>query len=331
MRDFSRRGVIGLVGGAAAWPVVARAQQVGRIRRIGVLAGSSESPRARSFTAAFLQGMQILGWHEDQNIRIDIRWVGGSDPGRMQTEIVDLIARKPDVIVTGHSVAIAQLLRTASIPIVFAGITDPVSQGFVKSLARPQSNATGFAAYEAPLGGKWIETLKELWPNLRRAGVLYEPTTAPYMPGILQSITTAAPVFGVEVVDVQVRDVSDLDSVVAKLSQQPNTGMIVPPALFVQTHTALLTALTAKYRLPTIYAFRSIVAAGGLICYGPDVDELWNKAAGYVDRILRGAKPGDLPVQTPTKFELAINLKTAKALGLEVPPSLLARADEVIE
>ena len=316
---------------AIAWPFPARARPVGRMRRIGVLAGSSESPRARSFTAAFLQGMQILGWHEDQNIRIDIRWVGGSDPGRMQTEIVDLIARKPEVIVTGHSVAIAEVLRTASIPIVFAGITDPVSQGFVKSLARPQSNATGFAAYEASLGGKWIETLKELWPNLRRAGVLYEPTTAPYMPGILQSITTAAPVFGVGVVDVQVRDVSDLDSVVAMLGQKPNTGMIVPPTLFGQTHTALLTALTAKNRLPTIYAFRSVVAAGGLICYGPDVDELWNKAAGYVDRILRGAKPGDLPVQTPTKFELAINLNTANTLGLNVPPVLLTIADKVIE
>src|SRR5215471_1792298 len=194
---MTRREVITLLGGTAAWPVAARAQQVVRIRRIGVLAGSSESPRARSFTAAFLQGMETFGWHEDQNIRIDIRWVGGSDPGRMQTEIVDLIARKPEVIVTGHSVAIAQLLRTASIPIVFAGITDPVSQGFVKSLARPQSNATGFAAYEASLGGKWIETLKELWPNLRRAAVLYEPKTAPYIPSMFRSIAGAAPTFGV--------------------------------------------------------------------------------------------------------------------------------------
>jgi putative ABC transport system substrate-binding protein len=242
-----RREFITLLGCTAAWPLAARAQQVGRIRRIGVLAGSSESPRARSFTAAFLQGMQTLGWHEDQNIRIDIRWVGGSDPGRMQTEIVDLIARKPEVIVSGTSVAIAQVLRTPSIPIVFAGITDPVSQGFVKSLARPQSNATGFAAYEASLGGKWIETLKELWPNLRRAGVLYEPTTAPYMPGILQSITTASPALGVEVAHVQVRDVSDLDNALAMLGQQPNTGMIVPPALFAQTHSTLLIALSAKY------------------------------------------------------------------------------------
>jgi putative tryptophan/tyrosine transport system substrate-binding protein len=330
--QLGRREFIAVLGGAAlSWPSAAHAQQVGRIRRIGVLAGSSESPRARSFTAAFLQGMQILGWHEDQNIRIDIRWVGGSDPGRMQTEIVDLIARKPEVIVSGTSIAIAQVLRTSSIPIVFAGITDPVSQGFVKSLARPDSNATGFAAYEASLGGKWIETLKELWPNLRRAGVLYEPTTAPYMPGILQLITTASPVLGVEVVHAPVRDVSELEHVVATLGQQPNTGMIVPPALFVQTHTVLLIALTAKYRLPTIYAFRSIVAAGGLISYGVDVNQLWNKAAGYVDRILRGAKPGDLPVQTPTAFELAINLKTAKALGLTVPDTLLARADEVIE
>jgi putative tryptophan/tyrosine transport system substrate-binding protein len=327
---MKRRAFMTLLGGAAAWPLAARAQQRERMRRIGVLAGSSESPEVRSRTTAFLQTMQNLGWHEDRNIRIDIRWVG-SDPQRIQSETADVIARKPEVIVSGTSVAIAQVLRTSSIPIVFAGITDPVSQGFVKSLARPDSNATGFAAYEASLGGKWIEILKELWPNLLRTAVLYEPTTAPYMPGIFRSITAAAPAFGVEVIDVQVRDVGGLDSALATLNQQPNTGVIVPPASFTNTHSTLVIALAAKYRLPTIYAFSIYVAAGGLISYGVDGNDLWTKAASYVDRILHGAKPGDLPVQAPTKYELVINLKTAKALGLEVPPSLLVRADEVIE
>ena len=188
------------------------------MRRVGVLAGSAESPEVRSRTAAFLQAMQNLGWHEDRNIRIDIRWLG-SDPQRIQSETADLIARRPEVVFSGTSVAIAQILRTSSIAIVFAGITDPVSQGFVKSLARPDSNATGFAAYEVSLGGKWIETLKELWPSLRRVAVVYEPTTAPYMPGIFRSIETAAPTYGVEVTDVQVRNISELDSALATLSQ----------------------------------------------------------------------------------------------------------------
>ena len=328
---MKRRTFITLLGGAAAaWPLAARAQQAGAIRRVGVLTGSRENTEARTRVAAFLQAIHNLGWREDQNIRIDIRWVG-SDPQRIQSETAEMIARKPEVIVSGTSVAIAQVLRTSSTPIVFAGITDPVSQGFVKSLARPDSNATGFTAYEVSLGGKWIETLKELWPNLRRAAVLYEPTTAPYMPGIFRSIAAAAPAFDVEVTDSQVRDIGEMDGVLTTLGQQPNTGIIVPPALFTNTHSPLLVALAAKYRLPTIYAFRFTVAAGGLISYGVDGNDLWIKAAGYVDRILRGAKPADLPVQAPTKYDLAINLKTAKALGLDVPPTLLARADEVIE
>jgi putative tryptophan/tyrosine transport system substrate-binding protein len=326
----NRRQAIRLLGGAAAaWPLTARAQQPA-MRRVGVLAGSAESPEVRSRTAAFIQTIQNLGWREDQDIRIDTRWLG-SDPQRIEAETADLIARRPEVIVSGTSVAIAQVLRTSSTPIVFAGITDPVSQGFVKSLARPESNATGFAAYEASLGGKWIETLKELWPNIRRAAVVYEPTTAPYMPAIFRSIAAAAPTYGVEVNDVRVRDISELDSALATLGQQSNTGVIIPPASFTNTHSALLIALAAKYRLPSIYAFRIYIAAGGLISYGVDGVDLWIKAAGYVDRVLRGAKPGDLPVQAPTKYEIAINLKTARALGLTVPPTLLARADEVIE
>jgi putative tryptophan/tyrosine transport system substrate-binding protein len=326
-----RREFITLLGGAAVtWSLAARAQQTQSMRRVGVLAGSADSPEVRSRIAAFLKTMQNLGWREDQNIRIDIRWLG-SDPQRIQNETEDLLARGPEVIVSGTSAAIGQVLRTSSTAIVFAGITDPVSQGFAKSLARPDSNATGFSAYEVSLGGKWIETLKELWPSLRRAAVVYEPTTAPYMAGIFSYIVAAAPTYDVEVTDVQVRNISDLDSALATLGQQPNTGVIVPPAAFTNTHSALLIALAARYRLPSIYAFRIYVAAGGLISYGVDGSDLWTKAAGYVDRILRGAKPGDLPVQAPTKFELVINLKTAKALGIDIPPSLLARADEVIE
>ena len=325
-----RRAFITLLGGAAAWPVAARAQQSERMRRIGVLAGSAESTEVRARIAAFRLALQNLGWREDRNIRIDVRWLG-SDPQHIQAETTDLIAGRPEVIVSGTSVAIAQTLQMSAIPIVFAGITDPVSQSFVKSLARPGGKATGFAAYEMSLGGKWIETLKELWPGLVKAAVLYEPTTAPYMPGILSSIVAAGPAFGVQVEDVQIRNIDELDRALASLGQQPNTGLIVPPASFTNTHSALLIALAAKYRIPTIYAFRNYIAAGGLISYGVDGNDLWTKAAGYVDRILLGAEPGDLPVQTPTKFELAINVKTAKALGLEVPATLLARADEVIE
>jgi putative ABC transport system substrate-binding protein len=331
MLEVRRREFITLLGGAAAtWPLATRAQQSGRMRSIGVLAGGAESAEVRARIAAFLLALQNLGWQEDHNIRSDIRWLG-SDPQRIQAETAHLIAAKPEVIVSGTSVAIAQILQTSAIPVVFAGITDPVSQSFVKSLARPDSNATGFAAYEVSLGGKWVETLKELWPGLGRAAVLYEPTTAPYMPGILGSIVAAGLSFGVQIEDVQIRNTDELERALASLGQQPNTGVIVPPASFTNTHSALLIALAAKYRIPAIYAFRTYIASGGLISYGVDGNDLWTKAAGYVDRILRGAKPGDLPVQTPTKFELVINLKVAKALGLTVPPTLLARADEVIE
>jgi putative ABC transport system substrate-binding protein len=331
MIDMRRRDVIAFLGGAfGAWPFAARAQQSGLLRRVGVLAGSAESAEVRARIATFRLALQDLGWREDHNIRIEVRWFG-SDPQRIRAETTDLIARKPEVVVSGTSVAVAQILQTSAIPVVFAGITDPVSQGFVKSLARPDSNATGFAAYEVSLGGKWIETLKELWPRLGRAAVLYEPTTAPYMPDILRSIVEAGPSFEVQIDDLQIRNIEELDSALALLGQQPNAGVIVPPASFTNTHSSLLVALAAKYRLPTIYAFRTYIAAGGLISYGVDGNDLWTKAAGYVDRLLRGAKPSDLPVQTPTKFELAINLKTARALGLQVPPMLLARADEVIE
>jgi putative tryptophan/tyrosine transport system substrate-binding protein len=221
---MNRRHFIATLGSAAAWPLAARAQQSERMRRIGVLAGSAESTEVRARIAAFRLALQNLGWREDHNIRIDIRWLG-SDPQRIQAETTDLIAGKPDVIVSGTSVAIAQILQMSAVPIVFAGITDPVSQGFVKSLARPGGNATGFAAYEESLGGKWIETLKELWPGLGKAAVLYEPTTAPYMPGILGSIVAAGSAFGIQIEDVQIRNIDELDCALVWLGQQPNTGL----------------------------------------------------------------------------------------------------------
>ena len=329
---MKRREFISLLGGAAATrPMVARAQQPERIRRIGVLAGSADSTVFRSYVAALRQALQYLGWTDDRNIRIDVRWAG-FDPQLIERETAELIATNPDVIVTGTSLAIAQVLRASpTIPIVFAGITDPVGQGFVTSMARPGRNATGFAAYEVSLGGKWIETLKEVSPNLAQAAVLYEPVAAPYMAGMVRSVVAAGPSFGVEVKDVPIQNIGELESAIASFGQQTNTGLILPPSVFAGTHFALIVALAAKYRMPTIYASRIVVGAGGLISYGIDVPDQYTKAAGYVDRILKGEKPADLPVQTPTKYLLAINLKTAKALGLTVPPSLIARADEVIE
>jgi len=330
-----RRDFIALLASAAAQssvlcPHAARAQKVERVRRIAVLV-SGNNPEGQSRVAAFRRSLEGHGWKDDGNVRIDVHsW--SPDPERIKRDLAELIARKPDVIVSGLSVAIAQAMRASrTIPIVFAGITDPVGQGFVASLAHPGGNATGFAAYEVSLGGKWVETLKEISPGLVRAAVLYQPGTSPYMPGIVSSIAAAGPSFGVEVEDTPVRNVGELENAIAAFGQRPGGGLIVPPAFFTSTNFELIVALAAKHRLPAIYAFRTIVAAGGLISYGIDATDQFAKAADYVDRIFRGAKPADLPVQQPTKFELFINLKTAKALGLSVPPTLLARADEVIE
>jgi putative ABC transport system substrate-binding protein len=332
---MKRREFITLLSGAVAapvvWPLAARAQQPNQMRRIGVVMGMGDTAEARSRLMALRQALKNLGWTDDQNVRIDVRG-NSSDPQIIQQETAELLATKPDVIVSGASIAVAQVVRTSpTVPIVFAGITDPVGQGFVASMARPGGNATGFAAYEVSLGGKWIETLKELSPSLRRAAIIYEPSTAPYMAGMARSVATAGSTFGVEINDVPVRDIGELENTISSFGRQPGSGLILPPAAFTVTHSALIVALAAKYRLPAIYAFRTIVTAGGLISYGIDSADQYARAAGYVDRIFRGVKPSDLPVQGPIKFELAINQKTAKVLGLAVPPTLLARADEVIE
>ena len=327
----TRRSFIMGLGGAAAWPRVARAQQTEKMRRIGVLAGSADSMMFRSYIAALRQALQNLGWTEDRNTRMDVRWAG-FEPKLIELETAELIATNPDVIVTGTSIAIAQILRASrKIPIVFAGITDPVSQGFTASMARPGGNATGFVAYEVSLGGKWVETLKEVSPSLAQVAILYEPAAAPYMAGMIRSVASAGPSFGVEVKDVPIQNIGELESAIARFGQQENTGLILPPSVFAGTHSSLIVALAAKYRMPAIYASRTVVASGGLISYGIDVADQYTKVAGYVDRILKGEKPADLPVQAPTKYVLAINLKTAKALSLTIPPTLLARADEVVE
>ena len=330
-----RRDVITLLGGAATAPLfaplAAHAQETGSPRRVGVLAGSSETTEMRSRVSALREGLKKLGWIEDRMLHLDVRW-SGPDPRHIQQDITALMATKPDVVVTGLSFAVAQILKSsATTPVVFAGITDPEGQGFVKSMAHPGGGATGFAAYEVSLGGKWIETLKEVSPRLSRAAIIYEPATTPYMSMIARSVTEAGPAFGVAIDNVPVRSVGELENAIASLGQQPNIGLIIPPATFTLAHSGLIVALAAKYRLPAIYAHRAVVAAGGLISYGTDIADQYSKAAGYVDRILRGTKPSELPVQGPTKFELAVNLKTAKAIGLTIPELFLLRADEVIE
>jgi ABC-type uncharacterized transport system substrate-binding protein len=326
-REFIRA----LGAAAAAWPVKAYGQQAGRLRRIGVLVGSADSIEMRSRVAALRDALQKLGWIDGRTAQIDIRWAG-SDPKRIEYETSLVLAEKPDVIMSGTSAAITQILRSSrDIPVVFAGITDPVGQGFVQSMARPGGNATGFTAYEASLGGKWIETLREIAPALKRAAILYEPQTAPYMASIVRSVVAAGPTFGMTINDSLVRNVGEIENTIAALGEKSNAGLIIPPAYFTLTNSPLIVALSAKYWLPAIYAHRTIVTEGGLISYGIDVADQFSRAAGYVDRVLRGAKPSELPVQGPTKLVMTVNLKTAKALGLAVPASLLARADEVIE
>lgn len=330
-RDF----VALLVGTLAVWLLGAQAQQgvqaqvATRQRRVGLLLGG-DTPESRLWFDAFRQALRNIGWIDGQNLRIDVRWSGGSDIPRIREDTAEMISQC-DVIVTGTSVAVAQVLRTSKVPVVFAGITDPVAQGFVKSLSRPESNATGFTAYEASLGGKWIETLKEIAPHLAHAAIVYEPETAPYMRAMAQSVIAASPSFGVNVSDRPVHDIAELEAVISDFGQQRDAGLIVPPGGFTLWNSALIVALTAKHRLPAVYAFRSIVAAGGLIAYAVDRADQFARAAGYVDQIFKGLHPSDLPVQGPTRFQLVINLKTAKALGLTVAPTLLARADEVIE
>jgi putative tryptophan/tyrosine transport system substrate-binding protein len=330
---MKRRAFITLLGGAAAaWPLAARAQQSERMRRIGVLMSLAETdPEAQARVAAFREGLQTLGWAEGRNVRIDIRWAA-SDAALIQRFAKELIALQPDLILSHNTPTTASLLRqTRTIPIVFVIVSDPVGSGFVASFPRPGGNITGFTNIEPTMAGKWLELLKEIAPSVARVALLFNPATTPYAEYYLGPLKAAAAFFAVEATATPVRDAPGLESVVAAHAREPNSGLLVMPDSFMNVHSADIVSLAARHRLPAIYPFRLFAGGGGLLSYGNDLFDNFRRAAGYVDRILKGEKPADLPVQAPVKFNLVINLKTARTLGLDVPPSLLATADEVIE
>jgi putative tryptophan/tyrosine transport system substrate-binding protein len=327
---MKRRAFITLLGGAAAWPLAARAQQE-RVRRIGVLMpNAADDPEYQARMTAFLQELAQLGWIDGRNARIDTRW-GVADADRIRKYAAELVALAPDVIVANSSAALASLLQaTRTVPIVFTAVADPVGAGYVDSLARPGGNATGFIVYEYSIAAKWLELLKEIAPHVTRAAVLRDSAIAAG-PGQFGVIQAAAPSLGVDLRVADVRDAREIERALTAFAQGSNGGLIVtgsPAAIF---HRGLIVALAARHRLPAVYSGRYFVTDGGLISYGADTIDSLRRAAGYVDRILKGEKPANLPVQAPTKYELIINLKTAKALGIDVPSTLLARADEVIE
>jgi len=329
---MKRREFITLLGGAAAWPLAARAQHAHRMRHIGVLmAASADDPEYQTRLGAFRQGLALLGWTDGRNARIDTRWAttNADDIRRHATE---LAALAPDVILaaTGTTTVAPLLQATRTVPIVFVIVIDPVGAGFVASLARPGGNATGFLMFEYGLSGKWPELLKQIAPGVTRVAVLRDPAIASGI-GQFGAIQSAAPSLGMEATPVNVRDDDEIERDITTFARSPNGGVIVTASPEASRHRDLIVTLAARHRLPAIYASRYFVTNGGLISYGPDIVDQYRRAAGYVDRILKGEKPADMPVQAPTKYQLVINLKTAKALGLTVPPTLLARADEVIE
>ena len=326
---MKRRTFIAGLGSAAAWPVLAEAQQPQRLRRIGVLSTTPpDDPEATARMAAFRQALQVLGWTDGRNARIDIRWSG---PERIRRDIAELLALAPDVILTNGSVGIVPLQQeTHTVPIVFVQVTDPVGAGLVESLARPGGNATGFTLFEYSVSRKWLELLKEIAPAVTRTAMLRDPTSTTGL-GQFAAIQSAASFLGMELRPIDVRNAGEIERAVRTFAQAPNGGLIVGNTQFAFVHRELIIGLAARHRLPAVYAYRSMVVTGGLVSYGTDATDQYRGAAGYVDRILKGEKPSDLPVQAPTKFALVINLKTAKALGLTVPETLLATADEVIQ
>jgi putative ABC transport system substrate-binding protein len=329
-----RRQFITLVGAAAVWPVALRAQQGERMRRIGVLMGRVEGDtegQARMAAFRFREQFQKLGWVEGRTIRTDIRWQT-QDVDSLQRFAKQLVGLQPDVILSESTPPTAALLQqTRTIPIVFAVVSDPIGSGFVANLARPGGNVTGFLNIEGSLGGKWMELLKEIAPRVARVAILYNPTTAPYADIYIKPFKAAADSLGVEAIPAPVRDTSELETIIGAHARAPNGGLIAMPDAFMNTHRERVVLLAAHHRLPAVYAYRLNAKIGGLLSYGFDTHNNFRRAAMYVDRILKGEKAGDLPVQAQDKFELAINLRTAKALRLDVPPTLLARADEVIE
>jgi|GraSoi_2013_60cm_1033757.scaffolds.fasta_scaffold14695_2 putative ABC transport system substrate-binding protein len=332
MLELRRREFLTLLAGAAAaWPLVARAQQGERKRRIGVLMNlTANDPEALRRMRAFEQGLQQLGWTEGGNVGIHTRWGAGS-ADRFRTYAIELVALKPDVVLAAAGATMPSLLQaTRTVPIVFVLVPDPVGAGFVEGLARPGGNATGFTNFEYGLSGKWLELLKEIAPRVTRAAVLRD-SSEPAGIGQWGAIQSMAPSLGVEVGLIGVRDADEIERGIAAFARGSNGGLIVTGSAPAAVNREMIIALAARHRLPAVYPNRYFASDGGLISYGPDAIDPFRRAAGYVDRILKGEKPADLPVQAPTKYELVINLKTAKALGLDMPPSVLARADEVIE
>jgi putative tryptophan/tyrosine transport system substrate-binding protein len=328
---MQRRQFIALLGGVAVWPLTARAQQGERMRRIGVLIGqAADDPQGKPRVAAFLQGLQQLGWTEGRNVQIDIRW-GAADAASSRRYAAEMVALAPDVILTSASAATAAVLEaTRTLPIVFVNVADPVGAGYVASLARPGGNVTGFTFVEYGMSGKWLELLKEIAPDVKRVAVLRDPNIASGI-GQFAIIQSAAPSFSVEASPIDIRNVDEIERSITDFAHTANGGLIVTASPAALVHRKLIITLAAQHRLPTVYFLSGFVKDGGLISYGPDPVAPFGQAASYVDRILKGEKPADLPVQAPTKNELVLNLKTAKALGLTVPPSVLTRADEVIE
>jgi putative tryptophan/tyrosine transport system substrate-binding protein len=328
----NRREFITLLGGAAAaGPLAARAQQPERVRRIAVLMSLAvdDAESSRRLTA-FVQALQQLGWTDSRNVRIEYRW-GAGDPEQIRRYAVELATLAPDVILSVATATLWPLLQvTRAVPIVFVNVPDPVGAGFVDSLARPGGNATGFTFLEYATSAKWLELLKEIAPGVTRAAVIRDPAITAGI-GQWGAIQAVAPSLGVELGPVNVRDAGEIERDVATFARSTNGGLIVTASTLAVVHRELIVTLAARHRLPAVYFLRPFVTGGGLISYGPDIIDQYRRAAGYVDRILKGEKPADLPVQAPTKYELVINLKTAKALGLEIPPTLIARADEVIE
>jgi putative tryptophan/tyrosine transport system substrate-binding protein len=329
---MKRRDLIRMIAGsAAAWPLAAPAQQRGPMRRLGVLMNVAEAdPESAARIAAFLQGLQQSGWSDGRNVQIDTRWAAG-DVEHFRRYSAELVALAPDVILASSSLAVAALRQaTHTTPIVFVGIVDPVGAGFVDSLARPGGNATGFTLFEYGLSGKWLELVKEIAPPITRAAVLLDPAS-PAESGMFTAIQSVAPSVGVELSPFGMRDAGEIERTITAFASGPNGGLIVLGSTLANIHRELIITLAARHRLPAVYSDRLFVTSGGLISYGPNRIDQFRRGAAYVDRILKGEKPSDLPVQAPTKYELVMNLKTAKALGLELPSTLLSRADEVIE
>jgi putative ABC transport system substrate-binding protein len=330
---MKRRAFITLLGSAAAWPLAARAQPSERVRQIGVLIPFAESDaEAQAQVAAFREGLQRLGWTAGRNVQFEYRWAAG-EVGRIRTFAKELVELQPDVILARTTAVTAALLQeTRTIPIAFVVVSDPVGDGFVASMARPGGNVTGFTNVEASLGGKWLELLKGIAPRVARVAVIFNPNTAPGGGSYyVRLVKDAAESIAVKMVATPVQDAAEIERAIDAFTREPNGSLLVLPDVTTAFHRELIIALAARHRLPAIYANRYYVASGGLVSYGVDIVDLYRSAASYVDRILKGAKPSDLPIQAPTKFELVINLKAAKAIGLDVPASLLARADEVIE